>query len=63
MGRIILLNCMGYVKRKGTKEARKLPADFDEIKSEFRPAGIARTIVRVAKVTQSLFCVTLVQFT
>ena len=26
---------MGYVKRKGTKEARKIPADFDEIKSEF----------------------------
>ena len=30
-----LLNRMGYVKHKGTKEARKIPADFDEIKSEF----------------------------
>ena len=30
-----LLNHMGYVKRKGTKEARKILADFDEIKSEF----------------------------
>ena len=26
---------MGFVQRKGTKAARKTPADFDQIKNEF----------------------------
>ena len=31
----LFLNRVGYVKRKGTKAARKLPPDFDAIKAAF----------------------------
>lgn len=29
------LDRLGYVRRKGTKAARKLPPDFDDVKSKF----------------------------
>ena len=31
----LLLNIMGWVKRKGTKAAREVPVNFDKIKEDF----------------------------